>query len=63
MVRGAFVLSVANRNTSSRGRGMKTEAEVEIFVTALRLTRDRRTSDEHRMVDDGERELTSQIGP
>ena len=29
-------------NTSSRGRGMKTEAEVEILVTALKLARDRR---------------------
>ena len=37
MVLGAFALSVANANTSSRERGITTEAEVEALVTELKL--------------------------
>lgn len=41
MVLGAFVLSVANANTSSRGRGITTEADVEMLVMESKLARDR----------------------
>jgi hypothetical protein len=33
-----FVLSVVMANTFSRGRGMRTAAEVEMFVTELDAT-------------------------